>query len=158
MSSMRELVHEADEHLVDDDVGDRLVRLQGHVLQGTLDGVALAGVLLAIGIGHAVLDRNHHLGRGAPGDLRANGGGVELDDRIPLRVGVGAQRAPVRQRLLQLDPLGRIRPALHVGERRLVDADEPRARAGLDRHVAHRHAAFLCSDARDRRDQANSIV
>ena len=34
------------------------------------------------------------------------------------------------------------RPAAQVGDRRLVDGDQAGARAGLDRHVAHRHPPF----------------
>ena len=39
-------------------------------------------------------------------------------------------------------PLGAMRPALQIGEGRLVGRDQAGARAGLDRHVADRHAAF----------------
>ena len=120
----------------------RLVRLERHVLQRALDRVALAGVLLALRIGHAVADRRHHLRRRAPGDLRHDRGGVDLDHPVPVRARVGAQRLPVAHRRFPLQPGGRIRTALDVGDRRLVDADQPGARAGLDRHVADRHPAF----------------
>ena len=141
----------ADEDLVDADVVDRLVRLERHVLQRALDRVALAGVLLALGIGHAVVDRRDHLRRRAPGDLRHDLRRVELDDRVPVRVrrrsAACASSAPPRPTPA---PVGRIRTALHVGDRRLVDADQAGARAGLDRHVADRHAAFH----RERADRA----
>ena len=100
-------------------------------------------VPLAVGIGHAVVDRHHHLGRRAPGDLR-------LD--LPRRRTRASRRTsrPDRCRSVRqystarvhMSPVGANGRPLQVFDRVLVDGDHAGARAGLDRHVAHRHAAF----------------
>ena len=69
-SSMRELVQEPMNTLSMRMSVDRRVRLQGHVVQRLFHRVALDRILFLVGIGHAAVDRRHHLGRGAPGDLR----------------------------------------------------------------------------------------
>ena len=68
---------------------------------------------------------------------------VELDgdDAVVRRVVVGAKRAPPLESVLPGGTARCGRPALEIGERHVVGRDHPRARAGLDRHVAHRHAA-----------------
>ena len=131
-----------DEDLVDRDVGDRGVGREAHVLERALDALAAHRVGDGGGIGHAAVDRGDHLGRGAPGDLRQDVLGLQLDDLVELGALVAVQAAPVVDRLLPLLALGREGAVLQVFDGGLVHADHPRARARLDRHVADRHAAF----------------
>jgi hypothetical protein len=74
----------ADEHLVDEDVVDRLAGLQAHVGQGALHGAALVGVFFLVGVGHAGVHAQHHFGRGAPGDLRHDVARRQLHHRVEL--------------------------------------------------------------------------
>ena len=92
------------------------------------------------GIGHRAGDRHHRTRSGAPGHHRRDIGGVQRHRRVVMRAGIGGQRAPIRHRLLPRLALRRVLAALDVGERRLVRRDQPGPRAGLDRHVGHRHA------------------
>ena len=132
----------ADEDLVDADVGDGLVGLQAHVDQRALDRVTLGVVALLVGVWHALVDGQHHLGAGAPGDLGLELGRVDLDHQVEMRAIVAAQATPQRCGMLELDALGRERPALDIADRGLVNSHQPGPGAGLDRHVAHRHPAF----------------
>ncbi len=111
----------------------------------------LTGVLLLVGVGHAAVDRQHHLRAGAPGDLRARS--ARRRARPPCRSArrgrnaacASAPRpAPIRR------PSARSGRPLHVGDGLVVHRHQPGARAGLDGHVAHRHAAFHAQSA-DRR-------
>ena len=138
----------ADEHLVDADVGHRLVRREAHVDQRALDRVALGRVLLALGIGHAVVDRQHHLGRRAPGDLR-----LDLRRRRARPPCRSARRgrcaacasaprpAPTRR------PRGASRRPLHVVDRRVVDR-RPGRRARRPRWPCCTPSCALPSTAR----------
>src|SRR5664280_2111950 len=148
----------ADEDLVDADVVDTLVRFERHVLQGALHRVALASVLFALGVGNSIFDRYDHLGRGPPRHLRHQRARVELDDAVPVRVGVRMQRLPVAHRGLPHEPCRRIRPALDIGDRRLVDTDEAGARAGFNRHVAYRHAPFHRERANGRAGEFDRVA
>ena len=76
---------------------------------------------------------------GAPGDLRAQAGDVELDALVEGGVRVAAQRAPALDRGREGGAARRPRAPLEVGEGRLVGRDHPGARPGLDRHVADGH-------------------
>mmetsp|Transcript_81659 Transcript_81659/g.227260 ORF Transcript_81659/g.227260 Transcript_81659/m.227260 type:complete len:337 (+) Transcript_81659:1421-2431(+) len=140
------------------DVGDGLVRLQRHIGQRALDGAALDGVLFLVGVGHAVVDGQHHLGRGAPGDLRADLCRVDLDDLVEVRAGIRVQRAPVGHGLLPLHALRAERAALHVVDRRVVHGNQAGAGAGFDRHVADRHAAFHAQRADGRTSKLDGVA
>src|SRR6185437_1513023 len=85
----------ADEDLVDPNRGDRRVGLEAHVGKRAFHRVAPHRVLLALGIGHAILDRDHHLGRSAPGDLRLQPRGIDLDHLVEARARIRHQRLPV---------------------------------------------------------------
>ncbi len=68
---------------------------------------------------------------------------VDVTSVIELRAGVARQRAPAFARAAShVLALRRERPARHVLIRRVVGRDHAGARAGLDRHVADRHALF----------------
>jgi hypothetical protein len=58
------------------------------------------------------------------------------------------------QRGLPLRPLRRLRAAFEIGECGRIGRDQPGPRAALDRHVAHRHAAFHA----ERRDRLAAIL
>ncbi len=84
-----------------------------------------------------------HLGRGAPGHLRLHLRGVDLDDRVELGARIGDAASASRSRRRSTSRRRRReRAALHVGDGLVVHGDQAGARARLDRHVAHRHAAF----------------
>lgn len=65
-----------------------------------------------------------------------------LHHRVEVRVGIGDQRAPQRDRRLQVGALGRERATLHVGNRLFVHRHHANARTGFDGHIANGHAAF----------------
>ena len=50
----------ADENLLRTDIGYRLARFQAHVVQGPLNGLALAGVIDSGGIGNTGINRQNH--------------------------------------------------------------------------------------------------
>ena len=100
------------------------------------------GVLFLVGIGHATVDRRHHLGRRAPGDLRRDRRGVDRRRcgrtrrrRRSAACASARPRGPTARRSART-------AAPQVVDRRVVDGDHAGARAGLDRHVAHGHPAF----------------
>ena len=147
----------ADEHLVDAHIADGHIGLQRHVLQSAFDGAALVGVFFALGIGHAVVDGQHHLRRGAPGDLWPNGSRVKLDHAVEGGIRVGMQGLPIRQGLIPLGALRRERAALHVVQGGLIEGNEARARAGLDGHVAYRHAPFHAERTNGRTGELDGV-
>ena len=132
----------ADEHAVEPDRGDRLVGLQAHVLQRASDRVLFGRIRFAIGIGHALVNRQHHLRRRPPADLRLDVLGAQFDDGVELRIVVGDQVGPRRHRRVPVRPLRCERTPAHVVDGLLVHRDHADARAGLDRHVADRHPPF----------------
>ena len=101
-----------------------------------------------VGVGHRGRVRHppgqrHPLARvGAPGDERRERRRVEHDLAVERRVRLGPQRPPVGQRGVPVGALRRVRPALEVGEGRLVRRDHAGPGARLDRHVADRHAGL----------------
>jgi len=84
----------ADEDLVDADVGDGLVGLQAHVDQRALDRATLGVVALLVGVWHALVNGQHHLGTGTPGDLGLELGCVDLDHQVEMRTLVAAKATP----------------------------------------------------------------
>ena len=139
----------ADEHLVDGDVVDGLAGLQAHVGERALDGAAFVGVLFLVRVGHAGVHAQHHFWRGAPGDLRHDVGGVELDDGVEHGVRIRVQRLPVGRGLVPLHAGGRQGAAFDVFNGLVVHGHQARARTGLDGHIANGHAAFHAHGAED---------
>ena len=88
------------EHLVDKQVVQGLAGFERHVGQGAFNRTAFVRVFFFVGVGHDAIDVQHHLGRGAPGDLRQDGLGLELDHGVKLGVRVGLQRFPIGHRLV----------------------------------------------------------
>ena len=123
-------------------IADGRARLQVHVLQGARHAVALDGILLGGGIRHLGVDGDHHFRRGAPTDLRLEFPGLDLDHGVEGRAGIAVQLFPVVDSAVPELAGRRQRPALEVGQRGVVDGDDAGAGAGLDGHVAQRHAAF----------------
>ena len=97
---------------------------------------------ISSGTGTCAGQRQALAGVGAPRDERLEVRRLEDDLDVELGVVVGLQRAPVRDGGVPVGALGRVRAALEVVERGLVRGDHARAGAGLDRHVADRHAGF----------------
>ena len=142
----------ANEDLVDKNIVEPFARLQAHVGQRTLDGVAFVGVFFLVRVRHDAVDAEHHLGRGAPGDLRDDLRCVELYHAVKLGTCVGLQRLPICNRLVPLRAADKL-AAYRVGARRqqaafevldgfLVHRHQARPCTGFNRHVAHRHPAF----------------
>src|SRR3954447_9356598 len=117
----------ADEDAVEPDLLYRRAGPQVHVGERAL-------VAFVVGLGDRLGDLHDHLGVGPPRDHRADGAGVDGDLGVEARIGVAGQRAPG---VVDRDPA-----LLQPGERPLVGGDHPGPAAGLDRHVADRHAAF----------------
>ena len=107
------------------------------------------GIGEVLGVGHRRRQR-HALARvRAPGDEGAQLAGVDDHLGVELRVVVGGQRPPVGHGIVPVLALRRLRPALDVGEGRLVRGDHAGAGTGLDRHVADGHPG-LHAQAADR--------
>ncbi|MPL60950.1 hypothetical protein SDC9_06515 [bioreactor metagenome] len=131
----------ADEDRVDLDIGQLHARGQPHVVERALRRLDLAAVEV-LGRGHHARDRQHVLGRGAPGHHRLDLFALQRDDLVEMRAFVGEEGLPPAQRGLELRALRRVRTALDVFKGGLVGGDQTSAGAALDRHVAHRHPAF----------------
>ena len=131
-----------DEHLVDLDLGDRRVRFQPHVVQRALRPLALHRIAHGRRVGHAPIHRHHHFRRRAPGHLRLDLRGIQLNHFIELRVRIAVQRAPVSHRIIPCRTLRCERATLEVIDGGVVRRDHARTCARLDRHVAQRHAPF----------------
>ncbi len=121
----------ADEHAVHFRARDRLALGEAHV-----------GERLGLVAGNPAVDADHVLRAGAPGDLRRERRAVDGVFLVEFRARVARQRLPVRERLLPALALGRVAPALEVGEGFLVGRDHADLGAQFDGQVAHRHAAF----------------
>jgi hypothetical protein len=65
-----------------------------------------------------------------------------MDIAIELRIGIGAERAPIGDRLVPLGALGSIGPAMEIREGGVVGRYHAGAGAGFDRHVADRQPPF----------------
>ena len=134
---MREFVHEPMKTRSTAMSAERGSRLEIHVVERALDGLAVGRVGVRGGVGDAAVDRRDHPGVRAPRDLRH-----ERRRRRPRprgrrpRPASVAQRAPLVERPLPGGALRRARATLEVGERRVVGRDHPGAGAALDRHVA----------------------
>jgi len=74
---MRPVGARADEDLVHGHLGELLVGLQAHVVEGALEGGALVGVLDGSRIWHGASDWSDVLGGGAPGHLGHDVRGVD---------------------------------------------------------------------------------
>ena len=127
---MRELVHEPMKTRSIADVLDRRPGLEAHVVERALDGLALGRVVVA----RPGRGRGRRSARPCPGFVPqvtcgTSCGDVDLDHAVEGRVRIGAQRAPVVERLLPGRALRRAGPALDVRERRVVRRDHARARA-----------------------------
>ena len=144
----------ADEDRVRPDVPDPGAGLERHVGERAARGLALGIVIERVRLGDRVVDRDR-LGRvRSPRDVRPERRGVDRDLGVEGRPEVGGQGAPVVERALPVGAGGRVRPSLEVRERRVVGRDHPRPGAGLDRHVADRHASFH----RQRADRGPSVL
>jgi hypothetical protein len=104
-SSIRPLVQDPMKHGVDLDIGQLLAGLQAHVIQRAAHGIDLAAGK-AVGIGHDAGDRQHILGRGAPGDDRGDIFAAQRDDLVEMRILIGIQGFPPCQRGFPLRAFG----------------------------------------------------
>ncbi|MNI21227.1 hypothetical protein D3C73_747390 [compost metagenome] len=111
-------------------------------MQGALHAAAAHVVFFAIGVRHAGIHRQHHFGRGAPGDLRLDVARVHFHHRVELGAVIGVQGAPVLDGLVPHHARGRERTATEVVHGLVIHRDHARPGAGFDGHVAHRHAPF----------------
>src|SRR5690606_26898017 len=84
----------------------------------------------------------HHLRRGAPGHLRPDTGGIQLDDGVKMRAFVGHEVLPGLDGAVPVLAARRVRPVLHIGDGLLVAGDKADPGPGLDGHVAYGHATF----------------
>ena len=91
---------------------------------------------------HALTQRDALAGVGAPGDERLQRVRVEEDLGIEHGSIVGGEGVPVRDSVVPVPALRRVGPAFQIGVGRFIRRDHARARSGLDRHVADRHAAL----------------
>ena len=131
-----------DENLVHRNRIDRHVGIQPHVLQGTLDGLALDRIAFPGRVGHLAADGNHHFRRSSPRHLRLDILAAQLDHVVEMRPLVAVQRPPVGNGSVPLRAPWREIASSDVIDRHFIDADEAHARARLDRHVAQGHASL----------------
>src|SRR5262249_29256747 len=113
-----------------------------HVIERGRGGAALVLVGDVLRTRHPPSHRDDLLGARAPGDERRGLGPIALYLTGGMRAPLPAPRLPIAHRLVPDLAFRRSRPVLEIGESLLVRGDEARAGAGLDRHVADRHAAF----------------
>ncbi len=121
---------------------DRRAGRQAHVGQRARHALAFDGIALLCRVGDPIIHRHDHFRRRAPGDLRLEGRRVNTHYAIEFSLGVAVQVAPRRQRFFPQIALGGIWTAPYIFDGLLVHRHQAGARAGLDGHIAHRHAAF----------------
>ena len=133
----------ADEDGVDRRRRDRRAGGEAHVLEGPLGGVALGRVGEVVGVGDAPAIGTTWPGLVPQRDVRRRSrrrrGRPPCRRWRPRRWRACASRRRPRP---TASPVGACGAALEVVEGRLVGGDEPGLGAGLDRHVADRHAAL----------------
>ncbi len=132
----------ADKNLVERNLAYRRTRLEAHVLQCLLPAATLDDVGFLFRVGHDRIHGHDHFGRRAPGHLRSDIGGVQYHFLVKLRIGVAFELAPGLRRPVPHRVPRRIRAAAEVFNGFFIHGNHAGARAGLDRHVAHCHAAF----------------
>ena len=118
--------------------------VEAHVLEGPRGRVARRRVGEGVGVGDRAVDRDRP-GRGwCPRMTCGASAAASMHDLLVERGAVvgGQRRASRRAPASHAAPFGRVGPALEVGERRVVGGDQAGLGAGLDRHVAHGHAAL----------------
>ena len=142
------------EDRIDRDLLHRGARGQIHVLEGALGCGALVRVVNLFGVRHAVTQQ-HALARvGAPSHEWLELVRVDIDLGVEYGALVSRQRLPVLDRRVPVGTLRGVVATLHILESGLVWRDHASARAGLDRHVADRHAAVH----RERANRAAAVL
>ena len=132
--------------------------MQAHIGECALNRIALAGVFFFVGVGHDAVDVEHHLGRGAPTDLRQDVFGLEFDHRIKLGVCVGVQGFPIGHGLVPFQAGRGEGAAFDIGDGFVVHRHQTRARTAFNGHIAHRHAAFHAECANGRASKLNGVA
>src|SRR6266404_1758400 len=131
----------ADEDAVDGNVHDGRAGFKAHVDQGALRRFLIVQIAEGVRVGHARSYASDHAGIGAPGDLRRDVFGVQLDGHVEPGAVVAAQLLPALDRFLKRFAARDERTAFEIGERGFVGRDHAGARAAFDGHVADGHAA-----------------
>src|SRR6266436_4472334 len=131
----------ADEHAVHGNIHDGCAGLETHVFERALRGFLIVEILEVVRIRYTRGHARHHAGIRAPGDLRSDLLGVELDGHVKLRAVVGLQLLPALDGFLKRFATRDKRPAFEVSKSGLIRRDHAGARAAFDRHVADGHAS-----------------
>jgi hypothetical protein len=132
----------SDEDAID---GNRFNRGSGgetHIGESLFNGSPIGLLGEALARGDASRNGSDHAGIRPPGDEGGERDGIDFDDTIKVRAGVGRQRPPMGNGRVPIFPFGSEAAALNVGEGRVVGSNESGARARLDAPVSEGHAAF----------------
>ena len=141
-SSMRRVGARADEHGVDGDVADRRAGLSGPCTRARAARRRASSPSNESGLGTTssiVTDCAGLVPHVTVGRSVAASSTTSVSNVAPSSVTSERQSSSACSHAA---PFGAKLAALEVGERRVVGRDHPGARARLDRHVAHGHAAF----------------
>ncbi|MNY12300.1 hypothetical protein D3C86_1453720 [compost metagenome] len=117
----------ADKGHIDRHRRQRLADLEAHVGKVLFQAVAL-GVLAEHGAVADVAGERSAVGwRGAPGDERGDGGGIERHAAVVVARRIGAQRAPCLRGLLEMLARGALYAVAQVGEGGRIRCDQAEA-------------------------------
>ena len=129
------------EHAVDFDVLDGLVGFQTHVFQCAFGSFLFGSRAERRRVGHAVGDWHHHVGLGPPGHERRQFNCRDDDRLVVGGARVGGEAAPFFNLRFQFGALGSVGTRADVLKCGFIGSNHAGAGAGLDAHVAHRHAS-----------------
>src|SRR5256884_2235599 len=131
----------ADEHAVHGNIHDGRAGFEAHVFQRAFGGFLVVEILEIMRIGDARGDAGNHTGIRAPGNLRSDLLGVQLDGHIKLCAVVAAQRFPALHGFLKRFAARNKRTAFEISEGGFIRRDHAGARAAFNAHVADGHAS-----------------
>ena len=129
----------ADKDPVDFDFLQGGVRLQVHIGQGAGGGFALGRFGKGVGVGNPVGDFGDHTGISSPSNKGFEVGGVNFDQAVESRAGVGGQVTPLGNGGVIFRAFRGELAALDIGKGGVVRGNHPGPGAGFDAHIADGH-------------------
>src|ERR1700674_3614262 len=165
----------ADEDAVHGNIHDGRAGLEAHIFERAFRGLLIVEILEIVRIGDASSDAGDHARVGAPGDLRSDLLGLQLDLHVKVGAAIALEQLPAFDGFLKRFAARNKRTAFEISERSFVRRDHSGARAAFNGHVADGHAsvhgkgtngfaavlrdvAITASDARFSDDGENKVL
>src|SRR6266478_1668042 len=131
----------ADEHAIHGNIHDRRAGVQPHVFERALGGFLIVEILEIVRVGNAGGGAGDHAGIGAPGDLRSNLLGLQLDLHVQVGAAIALEQLPAFDGFLKRFAARDKRTPFEICEGGFIGRDHTGARASFDGHVADGHAS-----------------